>query len=75
MSLLESFLLSFETNGLEDINPEIKTANKELDNFEKNANKAEKANVKFDKSLRGSVKNLQQLATTAARSLAPFILY
>ena len=74
MSLLDSFLLAFETDGLNEINPEIKEANKELDNFEDKANKAEKANVKFDKSLRGSVQDLQKLAMTAARTLAPFIL-
>lgn len=74
MSLLDTFLMVFETDGLEEITPEIKSANKELDNFEDKANKAEKANIKFDKSLRGNVQSLQKLAMTAARTLAPLVL-
>ena len=74
MSLLDSFLLAFETDGLNEINPEIKQANKNLDEFEKKADKAEKSVKKFNQSAVGSVKNLQQLAMTAARTIAPFIL-
>lgn len=74
MSLLDSFILAFETDGLDEVNPKIKEANKNLDEFEKKADKAEKSNKKFESSLQGSVKNLQQLAMTAARTIAPFVL-
>lgn len=74
MSLLDSFLLAFETDGLKELTPEVKGANKELNNFEKEANKAEKANKKLDDSLSKNIKSLKTLAATAARTLAPFVL-
>lgn len=74
MSLLDAFYMTFEAEGLKEISPEVKDANKELNNFEKNADKAEKSVKKFNQSAVGSVKNLQQLAMTAARTIAPFIL-
>lgn len=74
MSLLDSFLLAFETDGLKEINPEVRAASNELDNFEDKAEKAEKSLKKFDNSALGSIKNLKQLALTAARTLAPFVL-
>lgn len=74
MSLLDAFLMTFETDGLSEVKSEVKDTNKELDNFEKKADKAEKSVKKFDKSALGSIKNLKELAFNAARTIAPFIL-
>lgn len=74
MSLLDSFLMLFETEGLDEISPAVKDANKELDNFEEKAQDAEDANKKLNQSLVQQIDSFKKLASQAAKSLAPFVL-
>lgn len=74
MSLLESFLLEFASDGLKELPEETNEATKSLDDFEKKANDAEKANKKLDKSLTSSLNRFKSLASQAARTIAPLVL-
>lgn len=74
MSLLDAFLLEFTSEGLSDLNKEVKDADKNLNKFEENAKKAEKSNKKLDASLSKSISNFKNLAVQATKTIAPFVL-
>lgn len=74
MSLLESFLLQFESEGLHSFEKDIKEAERSIDKFEQSAKKAEKANKKLDVSVSKSIGNFKNLAMQATRTIAPFVL-
>jgi hypothetical protein len=58
MSLLESFLLEFVSDGLKELPKEAGEADKSLDDFEDTAKDAEKATADFDKKIKDTNKNL-----------------
>lgn len=74
MSLLDTFLLQFTSEGLSDLNEEVKDTDKALNHFEQTAKKAEKSNKKLDVSVTKSISNFKSLAMQATRTIAPFVL-
>lgn len=74
MSLLDSFLMAFETDGLKELPDEAQRAEDGLDELANKAENAEEKVKKLDKSIIVDVQHLKKLAIQASRSIAPFIL-
>lgn len=74
MSLLDSFLLEFVTDGLDEVPQSAKNASGGLDKLEESAKKSEEAVKKLDDTLGASISNIKKIATQAAKTIAPFIL-
>lgn len=74
MSLLDSFLLEFVSNGLEQLNKDVDDASDSLDDFEESAQDAEDASENLNQNLLDTVDSFKQLAMQATKSLAPFLL-
>lgn len=68
MSLLESFTLLFETEGLKDIPKDAKEAKKQVDEFSDTTEKAEKENDDFSKSAKEAGKALDKEEKTVTKT-------
>ncbi|MBQ2284578.1 MAG: hypothetical protein II244_02800 [Clostridia bacterium] len=73
MSLLDSFLMVFESDGLKELPDEAQEAEQSLDNLEDAAKDVEKTAKKLDKSVLSNVENLKKLAGTTLKTIAPFV--
>lgn len=74
MSLLDEFLMVFESDGLKELPKEAEKAEKSLDDFGNEAEEAEKKVKKLDNSVLKDIQSLKKLAVQAGKTLAPFIL-
>lgn len=74
MSLLDSFILQFASEGLEKLNSGIEEANEGLDDFEENAQEAEESNEELNKSVLETIDSFKKLASSAMKTLAPFVM-
>lgn len=74
MSLLDEFLMVFESDGLKELPKESKKAEDALDDLADKAEDAEKSVKKLDKSVAKDIQNIKQLALQATRTIAPFVL-
>lgn len=73
MSLLDSFLLQFVSEGLEQLNSGIEEANEGLDEFEENAQDAEESNEELNQSVLETIDSFKKMALEATKTLAPFL--
>lgn len=74
MSLLDSFLLAFESDGLKELPKEATKAEDALDSLGNEAEDAEKKVKKFDDSVLKDIQNIKKLAVQATKTIAPFVL-
>ncbi len=74
MSLLDEFLMVFESEGLKELPKDAKKAQKALDDFGDKASDAEKKVKKLDDSILKQVQNFKKLAIQAGKTLAPFLM-
>lgn len=74
MSLLDEFLMVFQSDGLKELPNAAEKAENALDDLEEKAEDAEDKVKKLDDSALKAIKSIKNLATTAARTIAPFVL-
>lgn len=74
MSLLDEFLMVFESEGLKELPKDAKKAENALDDFGDEASDAEKKVKKLDNSILGNIKQIRMLAIHAAKTIAPFVM-
>ena len=74
MSLLDSFLMAFETEGLKELPKESQKAENALDDLANSAEKAENKVKKLDKNIIKDIQSLKNLAIQASKTIAPFIM-
>lgn len=74
MSLLDEFLMVFESSGLKELPKESKKAENALDDLEESAENAEEKVKKLDESVLKNVESIKKLAVQASKSIAPFVL-
>ena len=74
MSLLDEFLMVFQSDGLKDLPEDAKDAEKGLDTLEKTAQEAEKSIKKLNKSVVQNVGQLKTLAAQTVKTIAPFVV-
>lgn len=74
MSLLDEFLMVFESEGLKELPKDANKAEKNLDDLGNKAEDAEKKVNKLDNSLIKNAQSLKNLAVQASKTIAPFIL-
>lgn len=74
MSLLDEFLMVFQSDGLKELPNAAEKAENALDDLEEKAEDAEDKVKKLDDSALKTIKSIKNLATTAARTIAPFVL-
>ncbi len=73
MSLLDSFLMTFKTDGLEELPENAQEAEESLDSLEDAAKDVEKQVKKLDKSVLSNIENIKKLAGTTLKTIAPFV--
>lgn len=73
MSLLDEFLMVFESEGLEELPDAAEEAEKSFDDLEDAAKDVEKSIKKLDKSVLSNVENIKRLALTTIKTIAPFV--
>ena len=74
MSLLDEFLMVFESEGLKELPKDAKKAEKALDDFGDEASDAERKVKKLDDSILRQVQNFKKLAIQAGKTFAPFLM-
>lgn len=75
MSLLDSFLLEFGSEGLVDLNEDVINADDNLDKFEKQAKKTEKQIKQLGNAIeRDGAKRLKAFALQTVKAVAPMLL-
>ena len=74
MSLLDEFLMVFQSDGLKELPNAAEKAENALDDLEEKAEDTEKQVKKLDESTIKSIKNIKTLATQATKTIAPFVL-
>lgn len=74
MSLLDEFLMVFESEGLKELPKDAKKAENALEDFGDEASNAEKKVKKLDDSILKQVQNFKKLAIQAGKTLAPFLM-
>jgi len=75
MSLLDSFLLEFSSEGLVDLNDDVVDADKNLNEFENQAKKTEKQIKDLAKALQGDgARQFKTLALQTIKAIAPMAL-
>ena len=74
MSLLDEFLMVFQSDGLKELPKEAKKAENALDDFSEEAEDAEEKVKKLDDSVLKQVQNFKKLAIQAGKTLAPFLM-
>lgn len=73
MSLLDSFLMTFQSEGLKEIPEDAKEAEKATDDFGKAAEKAEEKVENFNTTIKKNTDKLKSLASQTIKTIAPFI--
>lgn len=74
MSLLDEFLMVFESDGLKELPKESKKAEDALDDLADKAEDAEESVKKLDKSIVKDIQNIKRLALQASKTIAPFVI-
>ena len=76
MSLLDAFLLSFNTEGLDELSDDTQKADNKLNKFEKDAKKTEKTVKSLGKAIeKDGLRNVKALALQLTRTLTPMALF
>ena len=73
MTLLDSFLMAFETEGLKELPDDAQEAKEGLDSLEDAAKNVEKQVKKLDKSVLSNIENIKKLASTTLKTIVPFV--